>query len=235
MEKKYRHEIKYVCTEQEFKMIEARISQICRKDPHVGENGIYAIRSVYFDDCDNSCFYQNEDGVNNREKFRIRIYNGDASRITLECKQKVNGKNHKDSCQLTKEQCEAIINGTFSWNMIADYVPERGEKEVLNKFFLLYSTRLMRAKVIVSYERTPFIYDTGNVRITFDRHITGSGKVNDFLKDTVDGRPIMPVGQHILEVKYDELLPDVLNNAMQLGRLQQATYSKYYICRKFCG
>lgn len=235
VEKRYRNELKYVCTEAQLQMIEHRIRQYCQKDPHVGENGIYNIRSVYFDDIDNSCFYENEDGVNSREKFRIRIYDGNTEFITLECKQKQNGKNHKDSCSLTKELCQAILKGTFSWDMVDGYEPERGQPGLLRKFFLKYSTRYMRGKVIVSYERTPYIYQAGNVRITIDRNIAGSSSVQDFLQPMVEGRPVMPVGAHVLEVKYDEFLPDFLNNAMQLGTLRCTTYSKYYICRRFCG
>lgn len=233
MEKKYRNELKYVCTEAQLQMIEHRIRQYCEKDPHAGAEGIYNIRSVYFDDVYNSCFYENEDGVNNREKFRIRIYDGNADYITLECKQKKNGKNHKDSCSLTQKQCRDIIEGNFTWDMVD--VPKRGQAELLRKFYLQYNTKGMRPKVIVSYDRTPYIYQAGNVRITFDRNIAGSSKVQDFLEPIVDQRPVMPVGSHVLEVKYDEFLPDFLNNAMQTGRLQRATYSKYYICRKFCG
>ena len=235
MEKKYRNELKYVCTEAQLQMIEHRIRQYCEKDPHVGADGIYNIRSVYFDDIDNSCFYENENGVNCREKYRIRIYNGNTERITLECKEKRNGKNYKDSCSLTKEQCEAFLNGTFSWKMINEKEPDRGRVELLRKFVLKYNTRYMRPKVIVSYERTPYVYQAGNVRITFDRHIAGSSMVQDFLEPVVNGRPVMPTGCHVLEVKYDELLPDFLNNAMQLGTLRRTTYSKYYICRKFSG
>lgn len=235
MEKKFRNELKYVCTEAQLQMIEHRIRQYCQKDPHAGSEGIYNIRSIYFDDIDNSCFYENEDGVNSREKFRIRIYNADTEYITLECKQKRNGKNHKDSCSLTREQCEAVLNGSFCWDMVNGYEPERGQAELLRKFFLKYSTRYMRGKVIVSYERTPYVYQAGNVRITFDRNIAGSSDVQEFLQPVVNSRPVMPVGAHVLEVKYDEFLPDFLNNAMQLGTLRRATYSKYYICRKFCG
>ncbi len=235
MEKKYRNELKYVCTEAQLQMIEQRIRAYCQTDSHAGTEGVYSIRSVYFDDMDNKCFYENEDGVNAREKFRIRIYNGNTEYITLECKQKISGKNRKESCSLTRAQCEAILNGEFSWEMVNGCEPKRGNKDLLRKFFLQYSTRYMRGKVIVSYDRTPYVYENGNVRITFDRHIAGSSSVQNFLEPVVDGRPVMPVGYHVLEVKYDELIPDFLKNAMQLGTLRRATYSKYYICRKFCG
>ncbi|MBO4980556.1 MAG: polyphosphate polymerase domain-containing protein [Lachnospiraceae bacterium] len=235
MERKYRHEIKYICTEQELKLIESRIGTMLKRDPHVGPSGIYTIRSVYFDDYDNTCFYESEDGVNSREKFRIRTYNGDTEHITLECKQKLNGKNHKDSCPLTKEQCRAILEGTLCWEQVRQTVAYKDERKVFHKFFSDYSTRFLRAKVIVSYERTPFVCETGNVRITFDRNISGSSQVGRFLDREIIKCPVMPPGQHILEVKYDELLPDYLYNAMQIGSLKQTAYSKYVICRQFCG
>ena len=36
---------------------------LCALNPHAGENGIYHIRSLYFDDYENSCFMDNENGV----------------------------------------------------------------------------------------------------------------------------------------------------------------------------
>lgn len=233
MEQKYRNEIKYVCTEAQLQMLEHRISAYCRKDPHAGDRGIYQIRSVYFDDLNNTCFYDNENGVNNREKFRIRIYNANTDYISLECKKKRNGLNHKDNCLLTEELCRAILDGCFDYSMVEGYEPAKGDVQLLKKFYLQYRTRLLRPKVIVSYDRTPYIYSAGNVRITFDRNISGSAEVSRFLEPVVNGRPIMPTGMHVLEVKYDELLPDFLKNAMQLGTLTRTTYSKYYQCRRF--
>lgn len=221
---KYRNEIKYLCTEQQLVMIEKRIENICKKDKHVGESGEYLVRSVYFDDYEDSCYYENIDGVNQREKFRIRIYNGDMSFILLECKSKLNGKNHKDSCRLTKEQCEKILQGNYS------YFDE--DPPVLRKFILKTATRFMRPKVIVQYVRTPYTYDIGNVRITFDRNISASAEVMDFGKSRLDVIPVMQEGYHILEVKYDELLPDFLRQEIQTDGLLHTAFSKYVICRK---
>lgn len=234
MEKKYRSEIKYRCTEQDFALIESRISHICQRDAHARE-GIYAVRSVYFDDYHNTYFYENEDGVTPREKFRIRMYNADTEHIVLERKRKDNSRNRKDSCPLTREQCQAILDGSFSWAVLEQGSYREEQRSLIQNFFVKYSGSLLRPKVIVAYERTPFVYGTGNVRITFDRNIAGCAEVADFLKPDIVVRPVMPVGEHILEVKYDELLPDFLYNAMQLGHLRQTAYSKYYICRKFCG
>lgn len=223
----YRKELKYVCSEQELCLIEHRIREICTPDIHAGSNNIYTIRSVYFDDYDNTCFYENENGTDPREKFRIRIYNGNFEKIKLECKRKEKGLNHKFSCALTKEQCRTILTGDFS---LQDF----SQKEaLLSKFFVQYRMRYLRPKVIVSYERTPYVYPIGNVRITFDRNLSSSTHISDFMEPEISSRPVMPIGKHILEVKYDEMLPDYLYNALQIQNLQQTAFSKYYMCRKF--
>lgn len=225
MEKKivFRNELKYLCTEQQLRLLEMRIRHVCRPDAHAGPDGKYTVRSVYFDDYQNTCFYENEDGMNNREKFRIRLYDGKTDVITLECKQKINGKNHKYSCALDKELCEDILQGRFQLPANAN--------PVLNKFYIQYQTRMYRPKVIVEYERTPFLYSAGNVRITFDRNISGTSKVEDFLNETISTRPIMKAGVHLLEVKYDEFLPDFIYSQLQLDNLQLTANSKYYTAR----
>ena len=68
----------------------------------------------------------------------------------------------------------------------------------------------MVPKVIVEYERTPYVYKNGNVRITFDRNITSSSQVDQFFNATAKKRPILPAGMQLLEVKYDEYLPEDL-------------------------
>ena len=224
---KYRNELKYQCSEQQLRILEMRIRQLCPRDSHAGADGQYTVRSLYFDDYRNSCYYDNESGVDRREKFRIRFYDGRTDRITLECKEKINGKNHKYACKISREQCEAILRGRFMLPPDADLV--------LNRFFLRYRMGFYRPKVIVEYERTPFLYRTGNVRITFDRNIAATSHVQDFLKPRLMARPMMPKGMQLLEVKYDEMIPDFLYNELQLDNLQLTAYSKYYTARRMTG
>ena len=57
--------------------------------------------------------------------------------------------------------------------------------------------------------------------------------LDGFFRENLPLRPVMPTGKHVLEVKYDEFLPDFLYDVMNLGSLRQSAYSKYYLCRKF--
>ena len=223
---KYRHELKYPVTSAQILMLKNRINHLLPLDSHVAQTGAYRIRSLYFDDYDNRCMKENENGTDPREKFRIRIYNGSAEKITLECKRKERGKTHKTSCPLTVEQTKLLMEGKPLPN-IAQQPP------LLRKLTLQMLTRRMRPVVIVEYERTPYVYKNGNVRITLDTNIISSSAVEGFLDPKISGRPVLAVGQQLLEVKYDEYLPDFIYRSLMLQSLQQTAFSKYYLCRKF--
>ena len=222
----YRNELKYLVTSYELAEIRGRISNLIRLDSHAGEEGMYAIRSLYFDDYYDSYMLENEMGTDPREKFRIRIYNNSPSRITLELKRKERGMTQKLSCPLSREQCESLMGGQA--------LPvDSGYPPVLQKLLLLMRTRRLRPNVIVEYDRTPFVEPLGNVRITLDQNIASSGDLDRFLEPEITRRPILPAGRHILEVKYDEFLPDPIRHNLQLKNLRQTAFSKYYLCRKY--
>lgn len=224
-EKKFRHELKYVISAAQIPMIRNRIEHLATLDAHTGSSGSYTIRSLYFDDYDNRCYYENEDGTDPREKFRIRIYNHSTERITLECKRKERGKTLKTSCPLTVEQTRTLMAG----QVLPDIA---GQPPLLQKLTARMLLRRMRPVVIVEYERIPYVYRDGNVRITLDMNIASSKEVGRFMDETIPKRPVMPPGKQLLEVKYDEFLPDFLYRNLQLDSLTQTAYSKYYICRK---
>ena len=117
----FRHELKYLISSAEVTMLRTRLSGLISLDAHA-KNGHYTIRSLYFDDYDDRCLLENENGTDPREKFRIRIYNGSAERISLECKRKERGMTHKTSCPLTREQTELLMAGKIVPN-VADQPP----------------------------------------------------------------------------------------------------------------
>lgn len=225
---RYRHEYKYPLTHGQILIEDARINAIMSKDIHVGENGFYNIRSLYFDDYENSCYMDNENGVDDREKYRIRIYNHSPERINLELKQKIRGKTSKRSCLITLPQCRALMDGIIP----ADIRPEQ---QVLHKLAYLMAVRLMRPAVIVDYDRVPYVYrpEDANVRVTFDSNITSVNEVSAFLDEKIQGRGVLPEGQALMEVKFDSFLPDEIHSLLQLEGLTASTFSKYYLCRRF--
>ena len=223
---KYRHEYKYPVSDLEAAVLKERLKGIMISDPHSGSTGAYIISSLYFDDYYHSCYYENENGTDPREKFRIRIYNNSSDVINLECKRKEHSKTLKTSCRLSKEQVENILHS----------IPLKCDEEtdpLLHKFIELQNTKGLKPKVIVEYKRMPFIYRAGNVRVTFDSHLVSSSYIEQFLNGDYPKRPIFPSGQLLLEVKFDEFLPDYLYDIMQLNNITQTAFSKYYLCRRF--
>ena len=71
---KYRSEIKHVITAADRAAICANLRVVAKLDPHVGSRGYYKIRSLYFDSLSDRALREKLDGVNEREKFRIRYY-----------------------------------------------------------------------------------------------------------------------------------------------------------------
>lgn len=229
-EKQYRHEYKYPLTNGQMLVENAKISALAMKDMHVGEKGFYNIRSLYFDDYNDSCYLDNENGVDEREKYRVRIYNHNTERITLERKEKIRGKTGKTSCLITLSQCKQLMKGVIP----SDIEPTQ---QVLHRLAYLMAIKLMRPAVIVDYDRVPYVYrvSDANVRVTFDHHITSVGDASTFLNENVNGRGVMPVGWSLMEVKFDSFLPDEVYELLQLDGLRADTFSKYCLCRKFKG
>lgn len=184
----------------------------------------YEIRSLYFDDAWDRCMEENEAGVDRREKYRIRIYDAGSDVIHLEIKEKCSGLTRKTSCDLSEEECLQLMDGTMSLSLDG--------RAPLNRLQMQMRCVRMEPKVIIAYERTAFVHPSGNVRITFDRNIMASGRREEFLEDRVSGMvPVLPTGMHVLEVKYDEFLPDFIAQLLETGKFRQTAFSKYYLGR----
>jgi hypothetical protein len=225
---KYRHELKYICTDTDMELIERKIRNLMHADAHADESGQYVIRSVYFDDYSRSCFYENENGIDPREKFRIRIYNCSDQRISLEKKQKKNGMTGKRSCEVDRETCMRMLRGEHLTDCL-------GKEPLLDEWILDRETRLLTPVMLGEYVRKPFVYNLGNVRVTFDRNIAASHNVMGIFDRDISKISVLPSGYHVLEVKWDDFLPDVLYQLIDDGHLQQSTFSKFYLGCKAIG
>lgn len=220
---KYRHEQKFLVDERDIALITARIRPLMKPDAFHPE-GAYRIRSVYFDDWQDSALRQNLSGVSPRSKFRIRIYNESMDAIHLEQKIKAHDLTRKKSCRLSETECLSLLRGRA--------VRSAGGDRPL--FTLLQTEMLLHRllpRIIVEYERTAYTCRDGNVRVTFDRNLASSDYVLRFPDQELPKRPVMAAGQHIMEVKYDEFLPGFIRKALDTGKLERITFSKYVLCR----
>ena len=219
---RYRHEWKHEINYADMLAIRMRLNAVARPDPYA-KDGKYFIRSVYFDTPADKALREKIDGVNLREKFRIRFYNHDPSVIHLEKKSKKNGLGTKYSADLTAEEARKIAEGDISWMM------DSGQSLVEELYCKMKYQRLA-PRTIVDYTREPFVYGPGNVRVTLDYDIRTGSDVQHFLDaDCIT----IPAGDapYLLEVKWDAYLPSVIRDAVQLKGRHETAFSKYAQCR----
>ena len=227
MEKHYRHELKYEIPYSEYVAMRNRLKRIMTSDPHTDENGLYQIRSIYFDNSDDKALREKIDGIRKREKFRIRYYNDDFSFITLEKKMKINDLCLKYDALISEEECRRILNGDTA------FMKEHSQELVRELYAKMIYQRL-KPRVLVSYVREPYIFKPGNVRVTFDSRIRTTLYNQEFLTEQVSDISATDTPQDmILEVKYDAFLPEIIRDLIQVNNIRQQAFSKYGVCRRF--
>lgn len=224
---KYRHELKYAITSADCLALRQRLRTVMKADPHAGADGCYTIRSIYFDNYRDKALREKIDGVQRREKFRIRYYNDDFSFITLEKKIKHNELCMKLDAPLTQAEFRSILQKPGSW-MLSHPAP------LVRELCCKMNTQQLRPRVLVSYVREPYVYAAGNVRITFDSRIRTSLFQTSFADGALpDISAADAPGDIVLEVKYDAFLPEIIRQLLQSGNLRQQAFSKYGACRRF--
>ena len=220
----YRVEDKYNCSETQLVMLQSRMEAALRPDSNEGGPEGYSIVSLYFDDLRDSCLQDTEDGVNWRNKYRIRSYNDSLDVIKLEVKTKQDNRIQKKSKTISRAEMESLMRG----ECIAE---ENSFEDPATLFNLAIKNGGLRPKVIVAYERKEYVYEPGNVRITFDRNVRASSRVEDFGQKNIS-YDFLQEYDKVLEVKYDEFIPDFLLQLLEVGNMQQSAYSKYQLCRE---
>lgn len=223
--KHFRHELKYYITQFEMIALRKKISSFLSLDKHATSPDGYNIRSLYFDGMHEHSLYDKNDGIFGREKYRIRIYNEKDTVIKLERKSKYGDYINKEGAPLSRQDYDAILRG--------DYACLKERPEVLiQDFYRALEFRKFQPRVIVDYTREAYIYELGNVRITFDKELRAGINGIDLFNPNNVYQEILYPQQVILEVKYDDFLPDVIRQLLQPERLTRSAISKYVLCRE---
>lgn len=227
----YRNELKFELSDCDLARIKNRLLPLMHTDMHQGKDG-YLIRSLYFDGLYNACVDEKENGVLHREKYRIRQYDNNPNFIRLEKKTRHGDMSRKTMQPISLPDYEALLSGNAD-RLYAILMQNEGG--LLEELILKILYGKFAPRCIVAYERFAFTESMGNVRITFDRNIAGSRQINGLFAPDLFTVPLMPSNRHILEVKYDELLPHYILQALDTGRLRRQSFSKYYMTRAAIG
>lgn len=219
----FRYEQKYLINWYQYRELKQILNVIALHDRHAGENGEYMIRSLYFDDMYRSAYHEKLDGVYQRKKYRVRVYGCTDRVIHLECKHKEGAYIYKESCSLTRPEYEELLAGEPAFLL-------RKENLMAKEFYVDFRTKLLRPDVIVDYEREPFVFDAGTVRITFDKHVRAVSAGNSVFYADAPSLNVLPEDSLILEIKFTGYLPERIQQIFKVRNLTQCSASKFCLC-----
>ena len=214
----FRHEYKHEINYADMLDLRQRLRAILKPDTAV-EGGKYIVRSLYFDNLSDKALCDKINGMARREKFRIRYYNNDITKINLEKKSKVNSLGTKQYAELTADEVMKIINGDYH------FMAEDDKRPLLSELYSKILSEGLRPKTIVDYKREAFTFPAGNVRVTLDYNIRTSPHIADFLSENYVSLPVE--SSVILEVKWDNFLPDIIKDIVWLEGRSTTSFSKY--------
>lgn len=218
-----RHEFKHRISLSDAIILRQRLDAFLERDEH-GSDGEYRVRSLYFDTPSDRALREKEDGVAKREKFRLRYYGENTGFIRLEKKEKISGMCRKSQEIIDADQAEALLYPD-------SFVTVRPGQKLLRELVDKRAGSGLFAKSVVDYDRTAWVFEPGNIRITIDEDMRG-----DFPENFLDpgSRPVPCSDAYaILEVKWDNGLPEFIRQLVQLGNRQTSAYSKYEQSRRY--
>ena len=217
----YRHEKKYLISQEEVFHLNQRFQSILSKDKHA-QTGAYTIRSLYFDDYWNSAYQEKEAGLLLRKKYRIRIYNFSDRIIKLERKKKYGADIYKEDAPLSRQELESILSGEVEFLLHSPH-------SLCREFYVEYKSHFLRPRLIVDYERIPWIFDQGTVRLTFDSNVRAALAWQDFFDPDLPTLPLLEAGKLVYEVKYTEFLPQIIKELLPASSSEFLAVSKYVL------
>ena len=211
----FRKELKYNINNYEFSLINEELKRILKKDKYcIGDH--YTITSIYFDNYKGQAYNQVKCGLSERWKYRIRFYNYDDGFIKKKKKYKINNLTNKQEALINREIYEKILSGKVRVS--------KDNSKLLNEFIIAMKTQGLRPIICIEYDRIPYVYKVDNVRITLDYNIKYTDKINDLFSKN---KKMYYLNEKVLEIKYNELIPDFILKKININHLNNTSFSKF--------
>lgn len=222
-----RFELKYLVTaDQRDALIEDLLPHMA-PDPEGSKEGIYKIRSLYFDTHDLAFYRSKIDGNRYRRKVRIRVYgNGDNSPeqpAMVEIKQRISRTTQKRRVKLTLGEAFELCAGRLE-------TPPKDPRdlEVAQEIGYLVGSLHLQPTCLISYVRQAFmggIYEPG-LRVTFDTALWCADPSRGFAEPHAPKRFLDP-RYLVLEVKANDAVPLWVARALARHGCELDRFSKY--------
>jgi len=223
MDEVLRQEKKHLISIDKYYYLSRQFSRTIAEDAHSSGDG-YLVRSLYFDDIDDTDYEEKINGVEVRKKIRLRNYGPNSTSAKLELKQKQGQWQKKRSLTLGKDKSLRLIAGDYTALLEC-------KSDFADECFGIMSMRCYRPKAVITYTRKVFVAKENDIRITFDHHIKGTEACFDIFSNSLVENPIFDPFMVVLEIKYNGFLLSYIKDIVQSCNESERAISKYCLGR----
>ena len=210
-----RYELKYILSSKQTEALMEQLENYMKVDQY----GLTSIASLYYDTEDYRLIRASIEKPEFKEKIRLRSYGlaKPGKPVYLELKRKAYEIVYKRRVSTTETDVEKFFSDGDSV-----YEDQIG-KEIT--YFRSYYQKLIPACLII-YDRLAYYEVDGNLRLTID--FNPRYRLNDLnLSTSMEGKPLLPDGYTILEVKVQDAMPLWLTRILSSQRIYKSSFSKY--------
>ena len=215
-----RHELKFYISRSDYEYVRHILSHLMDRDEFQKDDRGYFIRSLYFDDASDSSVEEKLDGIERRDKYRLRIYDPQQNWAKLERKRKVNHYVSKSSVTVSKEEAATMMEGNY------DFLLNKKGDAAKSIYFDL-SRKYFRPVVIIDYIRDAYKMSYNEIRITFDKHIRTTTADLDLFNENLITHPLQRNDTIIMEIKFNTCLPSWFKDFLKFESNVNTAISKY--------
>lgn len=219
-----RREVKYYICYGDYIKLSLLLRGALNYDEHNNKDGGYFIRSVYFDSIFDSAFHEKLEGIEKRQKYRLRIYDPDDQKVKFEVKNKMNNSILKETAVISRADAKEVLDQRY--DVLLKY-----NDPTLNKIYCEFKRIPYRQVIMVDYFREAFTWPINNIRITFDKELSRNSTNLDLFSKTVICPRVYDKSTVIMEVKFDHHLPEWIKDIFKSISFTNNAISKYCLSR----
>lgn len=220
-----RQERKFLLSMTQKLRLEGKLDALLPQDSHNGSEGGYLVRSLYFDTIRNRDYCEKADGLEQRRKIRLRIYEPGAADVYLEMKQKQGSNQLKRSLKIKREDAKRIASGNYA--PLLSYK----DKFAVECYGIMNRDGYL-PQIILEYRRKAYVKAENNIRITLDGEVRAlEGHSPLFFEENPGLYPVLEPWKVILEVKYNHFLFSYIRDIIRSCNQSEVSVSKYCMAR----
>lgn len=218
-----RYEDKFLLSAEQFEALTGRLRGHMEYDAFC-RDGTYSILNLYFDSPDHEVIRRSVSKPYYKEKLRLRSYgvpeNGEHP-VFLELKRKIGGIVSKRRAELTYGEAMRYLES-------GEKPPDLGYtgRQVLNEIDYFIVCNHVKPMCFLSYERIAMVgAEDSGFRITLDKNILAR-RDNLPLTEGCFGRPLIPSGKWLMEIKFSEAIPLDFAKLLSELKIYSRSFSK---------